>query len=362
MHKITGFFRVTLSSIIIGLVISAETSAVEIGPTLISEVPPNQLYNESDILAIKDSAVKEFKSGGQNSLTKEYVLYQEINSIDPQSLTTEQLSFLKSNTKHQTEAFKRHPEGPIAVPVFDIASLARYKLFLHQVELEKEQLNPIFNSSLDTFAQKSLESPATIQASKALLAESNDLSLLDTELLINSYKTANHDDALPLLFALVEQKHSLEAAKAVLQSSFQSPLKHQLLSNLDKYFSAEQRETLLREHISAKSKLSSQALAEYGKLPQSVIKTELLYANLSDPSLGASSAFALANVLKKSSDVSILKSHLQHKKKSRLHTANTLLALKLADTAASRQLLQEALEQDYVQFDDMKAEVKTWLK
>lgn len=358
----SGFFRVTLCSFVIGLVISAEANTVEIGPTLISEVPPNQLYNENDILAIKDSAAKEFKNSGQNSLIKEYSLYQKINLLDPVNLTSAQLSFLKSNIKHQTEAFKRHPEGPIAVPVFDIASLAKYKLFLHHVEQEKIKLKPFFNSNLAIFAQKSLDSPASVQASKALLAESNDLSLLDTEQLINSYKVANHKAALPLLLTLVQQKRSLEAAKAILHSSFQSPLKHQLLRNLDKYFRAEQRETLLREHISAKSKLSSQALAEYGKLPQSVIKIELLYTNLSDPSLGASSAFALAKVLKESSDISVLKSHLQYQKNSRLGMANTLLALKLMDTSASKQLLQEALEQDYVQFDDMKAEVKTWLK
>ncbi len=164
-----------------------------------------------------------------------------------------------------------------------------------------------------------------------------------------------------LLEALVEKSGSYKAAEVLLNSPHNSPLKHQLLSRLEQYFSEHEQEALLKEQISNKSNLASQALIEYAKLPSGVLEVDILYSNLSDKTLGASSAFALSKVLKVSSDYSKIGDFLKQHRSSRYAVANCLLALKLANTDDSKAQLRDILDQDYIQFEDIKAEVKSWL-
>ncbi|RDX37659.1 hypothetical protein DZA50_01675 [Kangiella sp. HD9-110m-PIT-SAG07] len=361
VNKATKLLGVATGLLVLGMSSSDKVFAVERGPLLISEVPTHQMYSEEDINDIKLQEVISHKGNEQNTLEKEYSLFQKIKNINSNSLSPDQVEFLKTASKHQATAYTQHPEGPIAVQIFDVASLAKHKLFLHDVELQKSTLEPFWDSNPSLFVKKSLESSVNAQAAKALLNEKGELSSVNVELLVDAYSSTDNIKGHSLLQQLVAKTSSMKAAQALLNSSHKSPIKHQLLSSLEKYFSEIDQETLLREQVTTKSELTSQALIEYGKLPLSVIKIDILYSKLSDAEVGASSAFALSKILKVSSDYSQLLNNLKEKKNSRIETANSLLALKMANSPDANHVLRKVLENDYIQFDDIKAEVTTWL-
>lgn len=348
--------------IALGLVLyCSNLSASEGGPLLISEVPSNQVYSEERIADVKSQDLAALKGYPEDSLVNEYLLLNKVSDLNPEALSEGDISFLKQVANHKVTAYKQHPEGPIAVPIFDIASLAQHKLLLWKVHSKKLEFDSLLQSNLDLFATMSTENNINVQAAKGSLQDSPALSVASVDLLVNNYSQHEAANSLVLLEALVEKSGSYKAAEVLLNSPHNSPLKHQLLSRLEQYFSEHEQEALLKEQISNKSNLASQAIIEYAKLPSGVLEVDVLYANLSDKTLGASSAFALSRVLNASSDYSKVVDFLKQHRSSRYAVANCLLALKLANTDDSKAQLRDILEQDYIQFEDIKAEVNSWL-
>lgn len=339
----------------------SRSSASEGGPLLISEVPSNQVYSEERIADVKNQSLAALKSYPEDSLVNEYLLFNEVSDINPEALSESDIKFLKQVANHKVTAYKQHPEGPIAVPIFDIASLAQHKLLLGEVHSKKLEFDSLLQSNPELFATMSTENNINVQAAKGSLQDSPALQMATVDLLVNSYSHHEGANGLMLLEALVEKSGSHKAAEVLLNSPHNTPLKHQLLSRLEQYFSEHEQEALLKEQISNKSNLASQALIEYAKLPSGVLELDVLYSNLSDKTLGASSAFALSRILKVSSDYSKVVDFLKQHRSSRYAVANCLLALKLTNTPDSKSQLRDILEQDYIQFEDIKAEVSTWL-
>lgn len=353
---------VKLLCLAIGLTVWSSSDAVEAGPLLISEVPAGQVYTEAHIEQIKKHDVSVLKANSGDALVDEYLFYKKVFDLDASSLSEEQRRFLEQSSQHKTKVYKRHPEGPIAVPIFDIPSLAKHKLFLNDAFIKKQELVNLLSTNAIQFAQSSFSTPAHTEAAKLVLHESEgSLSPVTIDVLVKNYQHSANPSSLTLLKALMESSQSYSAAAALLSSEYDSPLKHQALGQLGQYFSSAEHEKLLREEALNQPKLASQALIEYGKLPSSVLRMELLYSKLADDKLGASSALALSRVLKQSSDYSAVVDNLKQQGASRHLVANSLLTLKLANTADSRAVLQTILDNDDIQFDDMKAEVTTWL-
>lgn len=345
-----------------GLAVFSSSNAVESGPLLISDVPAGQVYTDAHIERIKNRDLAALKSGAGDPLVDEYLLTRKIYNLDAESLSQDEVEFLQQASKHQALAYKQHPEGPIAVPIFDVSSLAKHKLFLRGIYLKKPELLKVLNTNVAQFAQSSLLTPTHTEAAKLVLNQSRGhLSPVTIDVLVDGYKHNMNSASLALLRTLVESYKSYSAAAALLSSEYDSPLKHQVMSQLRQHFSATEREKLLREYALNQPKLASQALIEYGKLPLNVLKMEVLYSKLSDNKLGSSSALALSRLLKQSSDYSAVVDHLKQKASSRHAVANGLLTLKLVDTPDSRALLKTTLENDSIQFDDIKAEVTTWV-
>lgn len=355
----------------LGLVAFKSTQAVEKGPLLISEVPSGQVYSDSDITALKNQDIEAYKGSSSNSLAKEYLLYTKVKATAVSNLSDAELSFLNQASEHKATAFQRHPEGPIAVPVFDVASLAKHKLFMADVNRQYKKLLPLLHSDPASFAEMSTKTPAHTQAAKQLLertasekngaVSSGAITSTVTNLLVDNYRNSDSQSSLVFLKALVETTHNYTAAEAVLTSKHKSPLKHQLLESLDGYFSDSEQEALLKQLITDKSELASQALIKYGQLPVSTLDADILYRTLSDPKLGASSALSIARLFESSPDYAQVMEHLKANQKSRVATANSLLVLKLTNSAGSKAALQDILNKDYIQFEDMKVEVSSWL-
>ncbi|WP_417446083.1 hypothetical protein [Kangiella sp.] len=345
----------------LGLTYGSSLSAYEGAPLLISEVPHNQVYTEEHIAQVKKLSVAALKGGAEDSLVNEYLLFKKVSDLNSEELSQDDINFLKQATIHKVTAYKQHPEGPIAIPIFDISSLARHKLFMNEVHSKKPELASLLQTNSVLFAEASTKSLVNLHAAKSLLQNSPSLPISTIDLLVANYKVHDSPDSLKLLEVLVENSGSYKAAQALLNSPYNSPVKHQLLIRLGQYFSDHEREALLKELISNRTALAPQALIEYGKLPQSVLNRDILYSHLSDETLGASSAFALSQFIKDNSDYSSIVDFLRQHPASRYAVANCLLALKLANTPESKALLRDILEQGYIQFEDIKAEVGTWL-
>jgi len=353
--------KATVLCFALGLSYGSHLSAAETGPLLISEVPSNQVYTEERIAQVKGQSVAVLKGGAEDSLVNEYLLFKKVSEMNPEQLTQHEVNFLKQATIHKVTAFKRHPEGPIAVPIFDISSLARHKLFMSEVYSKKLEFVTLLQTQPVLFAEISTDNLVNLQAAKSALQEVTFLSIPTVDLLVDSYKTDANPNSLQLLESIVEINGSYKATEALLNSPHKSRLKHQLLSRLGKYFSEHEQEVLLKEQILNRTELAPQALVEYGKLPQTVLDRSFIYSYLADETLGSSSAFALSELIRESSDYSTIVDFLRQHRSSRYAVANCLLALKLANTRDSKAQLKDILEQDYIQFEDIKAEVITWL-
>ncbi len=353
--KATAFFFA------LGLIYGSNLSANEGGPLLISEVPSSQVYTEERIKQVKELSDAALKGGAEDSLVNEYLLFKKVSDLNPEELSQDDINFLKQATIHKVTAYKQHPEGPIAVPIFDISSLAQHKLFMNEVHSKKSEFTTLLQTNPVLFAEASTNNFVNLQAAKSTLQNSPSLPILTVDLLVANYKDHDNPDSLKLLETLVVTSRSYKAAEALLNSQHKSASKHQLLRALDQYFSEHEREALLKELISNRSGLAAQAIIEYGKLPQSVLDRDVLYSHLSDETLGSSSAFALSKLMKDHSDYSTIVEFLRQHQTSRYAVANCLLALKLANTPDSKTQLRDILEQGYIQFEDIKAEVNTWL-
>lgn len=353
--------KATMLFLVLGLTYWSNVSAIENGPLLISEIPSDRLYSEERIADVKSQSEAALKSDSEDFLVNEYLLFKKVGDVNPEALSQKDIDFLKQVAIHKPTAYKQHPEGPIAVPIFDISSLAQHKLLLNDIHLKQPEFIELLQTNPAHFTKLSLENSVNVQAAKASLKVPELLSIATETLLVDNYKQHENPNSLVLLEVLAETGRNYKAAEALLNSQHRSPLKHQLLSRLDQYFSEHQQESLLKDQIFKKSDLASQALIEYGKLPQSVMDVDILYANLADKRLGSSSAFALSKVIRDSSDYSTIANYIKQHGSSRHAVANCLLALKLANTGDSKAQLRNILEQGDIQFEDIKAEVSSWI-
>ncbi|GAA4356865.1 hypothetical protein GCM10023151_05250 [Kangiella marina] len=351
---------------------ASQAHSVEKGPLLLSEVPSSQLYTDRQVAQVK-SGDEQWQKGhelnltGKSFLEKDYLLYQKVQQTSLESVAQSDLDFLREASKHKPLAYQKHPEGPIATPVFDVASLASHKLFLHDVNTQKQQLSSQLSTSPELFVRQSMGSAVDTEAARQLLITHSQLTPTTTHLLVKGYREAievgdGAQQSLLLLKTIAEEASDFEAAQAVLNASIRSPHKHQLLTQLHRFFSDAEQEALLSEQINGKTDLASQAIIQYGQLASSVRNNHVLYSNLSDAALGASSALAISRVNKTHPDYSVIVNNLKHNKSSRTFTANNLLVLKLTDNSESRAVLKDILDKGYIQYSDMRAEVASWLQ
>lgn len=351
----TCFVAVIALSLFIGTIASAG------GPLLISEVPTNQVFTENEIITIKSQHLSSLKSQPTNALISDYIYFLNVSKIEPEIATQAERDILQRAASYKPNAYREHSEGPIAVPIFDIASLAKHKLMQMDAYAKKSEFLSLLQANPDRFATLSTSNGVNLHSAKMALHDAEDLSPTITETLIEKYSSLGGHESLVLLNVLVDTQKSYEAAEALFDSDLKSPLKHQLLRALPKHFTDSQQEMLLERLIKKRSELASQAIIQYSRLPSNSINTDLFYSYLSDGKLGASSAYALSRVINRDGDYSKLIDYLTSNRSSRLAVANGILALKFVDTPESKGYLKELLENDEILFEDMKAEVALWL-
>ncbi|AOE49435.1 hypothetical protein [Kangiella sediminilitoris] len=356
MTKLRSYLMVT------ALIYSGLTVAVDTGPLLISELPPGQVYSESELAAFEKGVDLKLKGRESSGLEKDYQTYSAVLSINPEKVTPEQKDYLLKLTEHKSLAYKAHPEGPVAVPVFNIRALAEYKIFQYEVAAQAEKMKELIANDHQLFVKESLNNKAQLQAARKALNDSLPISDAVLNNMVMSYKANNSSSSAMLLSELVQLTGNKQAVYALLDFEGEHWQKSQILNNLSQYLTAQEQEAVLHNLIHQKGELSSQAVLHYARLPATVSKPDLLYGLLSDQYLGASSAAALARSAQKPLDVRWLKHNIQRHSESRVTVANSLLALKLAGDVESKYILRELLESDEIKFDDMKAEVLAWLK
>ena len=347
---------------VIALSLCAGTIAAERGPLLISEVPSNQVFTEDEIRTVKSKDISSLKSQPTNALVSDYIYFLTVSEVKPEVATQAERDILQRAASYKPNAYREHSEGPIAVPIFDIASLAKHKLMQMDAYAKKSEFLSLLQANPDRFATLSTSNGVNLHSAKMALHDAEGLSPTITDTLIEKYSSLGGDESLALLNVLVDTQKSYEAAEALFDSDLKSPLKHQLLRALPKHFTDSQQKMLLERLIKKRSELASQAIIQYSRLPSNSINTDLFYSYLSDGKLGASSAYALSRVINRDGDYSKLIDYLKSNRSSRLAVANGILALKFVDTPESKGYLKELLENDEILFEDMKAEVALWLK
>lgn len=346
---------------VIALSLCEKTNAASAGPLLISEVPFNQVFTENEIITVKSQDISSLKSQPENALVSDYIYFLTVSEVRPELATQADIDFLQRAASFKPTAYREHPEGPIAVPIFDTASLAKHKLLQIDAYAKKSEFSYLLQANPERFVLLSTSNRVNVNAAKIALQETVSLTPAITDVLIDKYSSRGGQESLVLLNVLVDTQKSFKAAEALLDSDLKSPLKHQLLRALPKHFTDRQQEMLLEQLIKQRSDLASQAIIQYSRLPSNIISTDLFYTNLSDEKLGASSAYALSRVINRDGDYSKLIDYIKNNRSSRLAVANGVLALKFANTGESKGYLKELLENDEILFEDMKAEVAIWL-
>lgn len=335
--------------------------AAEGGPLLISEVPANQVFTDNEIIAVKRQDISSLKSQPTNALVSDYLYFLSASEIKPEQAKQTDLELLRSAALYKPSAYQEHPEGPIAVPIFDVASLAKHKLLQIEVYAKRSEFLSLLQASPERFASLSTSNRVNLHAAKIVLQDTVSIAPAVIDILIDTYSSQDGQEGLVLLSVLVDTQKSYKAAEALFDSNLKSPHKHQLLRSLSRHFSDSQQKMLLEQLIKRRSELASQAIIEYSRLPLSMINSELFYTYLSDENLGASSAYALSRFINREGDYSKLINYLTSNRSSRHAVANGILALKFVNTTESRAYLKQFMESDAMLFEDMKAEVATWL-
>ena len=332
------------------------------GPLLITDLPPNQVYSQQQLIQFEQKINSDEQlKGNLNGLEKDYLLYQQLLNIDPDNVTEQQRELIFNSVQHKPGAYRSHEEGPVAMPVYDVRSLAGSKLLEYQVSLQKPEVEDLLNTNVSKFVEKTASDYFSYWAGKSILRKADSLPESVINQLINGYSSNSSYFSHSMLYQVMKMSGKKEAVMAVLEKSELYFQKHNLLQNLSEYVSVQEQEKILREVIVQNNRLSSQALLNYAKLPESVKKTELFYELLSDPKLGSSSAAVLAESLKNGSNHQRIVSMVKSNQGSRDTIANSLLALWLSDTRAAKAALRELLQGEHIPFEDMQAEVELWL-
>ncbi|WP_223671153.1 hypothetical protein [Kangiella shandongensis] len=348
--------------LVFGITFSSFIHAVEKGPLLISELPPNQIYTQQQLADFEKHTDADLKGQEITGLEKDYQLYKKVVSIRPDSLTDEQRDYLLNLTEHKPRAYKVHAEGPVAIPVYNIKVLAEYKLFKNKVAVEASKMQPLLVTNTQQFVKQSTTGSLQRLAARKAVKDSQPINESTLRQLIDAYKADGSNGSVIALNDLAELTGNKQAAMAVLKADEAHWLKRQILNNLNQYFSAQEQRTLLKELIEQKTELSSQALFAYSQLPASAYDEDLLYGLLADEVLGASSAAAIANSSHGAIDFNRLLQNIKNNSNSRTMVANSLLLLRLSGDPEAKGVLRDIVAADYIKFADIKEEVATWLE
>lgn len=370
MKRILSVPASMVMAMIMGLATSIITAQAEQRPLLLSEVPSHQIYTSLELESkLNQQSLEDLKQAKKTSLTplqKEYLLYDQLESLSADTMTAEDVARTKKLSKHQPQAYKVHDEGPLPIPVFDIQSLAKYKLYQYDVYQEQLNLQELVKAEQASFINNSLSSASLTEAARQVIQSLTSQDKVLTDSLVDSYIAYNvgaeqERPQLALLYTLATHTNSEEATRAVLLSTVASPLKSQLLNDIQQHLESYQVERLLKELIRSKSELSSQATLKYGNLDSSVRNIDFLVSLLDDQELGSSSALALAR-LNEDSVLDGIYSVITKNKASRTSVANGLLVLQQSTSAKAKDLLFRLIEQDKIIYSDMKQEVVSWVK
>ena len=331
------------------------------GPLLITDINHKQIFSENRILfeleQLKDPQF--LKKHKPSIFQKEYLLYQDIQDLSIEKLTREELSFIKQMTLYQSHAFKKHSEGPIAVAIFDVASLAKSKWFQHQALTKFNQLKALnadnVNAVYSLVQHSSL--PYEFRAAILTVQDYNPKQASDLISLLLNDTSLSQTKKNTLLYEAALVSANANDLSQVLQS-ISGPESHKLLDKAQKVMQPNDYKLLLEHIIENNTPLASQAIIKYSSL--NLIDINLLINKLSDQKLGASAAFALSQAL--DLDLNKLLSLAVHKKSDRVLVANALLALKLNGSHQARTLLKAAVSNKDIAFTDISEEVSRWLR
>ena len=292
-------------------------------------------------------------------LQQEYLSLKTINAFDVESLSSEDIAYLKQRMNYQPQSFVKHDEGPLPLAIFDIASAAKYKLnqfYVFDAAKPYQQLRQsnwqnfkhaiVANDEITSVVQqaklKSLEDLNAVQYSelaKALLAKRNYQDLLVVKAIQNS-------NDRQLIKKLLESNVSAEA--------------HKLMAKQLNKFAAATQADILQSVVAQNKALASSALIQYAKLPSIVRSDSWLTKQLSDQYLGASAAKAIG-IAQSTTALESAKAIVLDKHSNRTQVANALLALKFANNDFGKSELLQLVEQKQIPYQDMQAEVAKWL-
>ncbi len=344
---------------LLGMMLSME-QAIAGGPLLMKDISPSQLYSEKEIQ--QQTAIAKTNQKSQLSiLQQEFLTLTKINQLEASSLTTQDLELLESAIQYQSKAFKKHPEGPLPIAIFDIASAAKFKLKQHHVWLKSQTLENLYSSDWNGFKQRFLESEDVLSTSEqeAKLELVKKLTTKEALFLAEQLKSSRSLQD-PLLIETILQSKNMDYLSLLL-SKLQSPKAHQILNKNISQLAKPVQAELLKSVIENNTYLASQALNQYAKLPNAYRSKNWLTSKLKDQHLGSSVAMAIAQ----SNDLLMyeeLSAIVTNQKSERTEVANALLALRFAKNEVADEHLKKLVEGKYIHFDDMQQEAQRWLK
>ncbi len=327
-------------------------------PLLLSDINPSQLFSKHQIeTQIKNIANK--KSNELSILQNEFLTLQKINRLDVQALAESDLSFLQQQEKYKSQTFVRHDEGPLPLAIFDIASVAKFKLNHYYVFNEKQQYLDLLNRSWDGY--------------KAAITKKDELTNVSLQAKLQAIDGLESEQYLELANKLIESRSFVDplVVKVIVQTN-DAYLIGDLLKNNDsaealkimndkvKTFNTVTQAELLQSIVSENKNLASSALIQYGKLPANVRSDSWLVKQLSDTTLGSSAAKAIG-LSQIQSALESARDLVSNSNSTRVEVANGLLALKFANNSFASTELTQLLERNLIPFEDMKMEVEKWL-
>lgn len=333
-------------------------------PLLMKDLPPENIFSEIEFREqISDLSFSELNKRVElTNLQKDYLLYNKINEIDVDTLLAENVTELQSFINIKPQAYGKHPEGPIAIAYFDVASLVKSKLYQHKIHKSYLQLLKSYNKGGEQVLQEAIMSneKLAIEAYKKLFQNIAFDSLLQlSDLLLEEQQPSKA--IIPLLIIAANRTEFPRYYQYVLRHS-SSPEANRLLSKVPKVFVAKEAAELLIDIADNNLNLASHALVLLGKLTPDDAGLEYLLLRLKDPKVGSSAAYALSHQLNRSDTAlyDFLSHLIQSKSSSRTLVANAILCIKLGEKVLTKNQQEELLSN--IRYRDIKQEALTWLQ
>ncbi|NVK22641.1 MAG: hypothetical protein HWD86_08990 [Kangiellaceae bacterium] len=338
------------------------SNGVNARPLLLNDIDPSRIFSESqislEIVNIENSKLSLQKPTQLNDFQYEYLLHHKIKHINAADLSSSEHAELKALSSYQSKTYRVHEEGPLPIKIFDIASLAKSKLFQYEVGQQEKYLYEQLTNNVNAFLNQDFNNPLTFLAAQKVISNVSDqqAKAIGDSMITKSVLDKNQAVLLGQLGSIIVQPAYFKKALTSLTDGAEG---HKILENMNLMLEATDSIVIFEELIQDKSYLASQALLYYSKLPSYMHNSNMLFNLLSDEKLGSSAAFVISQNLSANNLAQTL-NIISNNQSSRVQVANALMTLKSAQSITANNAIKDLLQNNKIPYVDMAKEVSQW--